>query len=118
MPDAGQRERGDGSFFLGKKKEPKKNRLGLSSDAITYIRFRGYGFFIREAARIADLTRLLAMSQRRGLTRSFLLSHGSLSGAFRDTANRVRFFRQVAPAARSPPRKRGGSFLFRGAFHA
>ena len=43
---------GNGSFFLGKKKEPKKNRLGLSADTITYIRFRGYGFFIREAARI------------------------------------------------------------------
>ena len=60
MPDAGQRERGDGSFFLGKKKEPKKNRLGLSADTITYIRFRGYGFFIREAAcicRFNPLTR-------------------------------------------------------------
>ena len=38
------------SFFLEKKKEPKKNRLGLSADTITYIRFRGYGFFMREAA--------------------------------------------------------------------
>ena len=51
-PTRGKGNGGDGSFFLGKKKEPKKNRLGLSADTITYIRFRGYGFFIREAARI------------------------------------------------------------------
>ena len=49
---------GDGSFFLEKKKEPKKNRLGLSADTITYIRFRGYGFFIREAARRGGFDRL------------------------------------------------------------
>ena len=88
MPDAGQRERGDGSFFLGKKKEPKKNRLGLSADTITYIHFRGYGFLIREAACIADLTRLLAMSQRRFFGTIICGSRDLVSWAFRDTANR------------------------------
>ena len=40
------------SFFLEKKKEPKKNRLGLSPAWVLFIRFMGYGFLIREAARL------------------------------------------------------------------
>ena len=51
MPDAGQRERGDGSFFLGKKKEPKKNRLGFLPFSWLVIVSGGYAFlFILEAA--------------------------------------------------------------------
>ena len=38
------------SFFLEKKKEPKKNRLCLSPVWLTVIRFRIMVFFIREAA--------------------------------------------------------------------
>ena len=41
---------GNGSFFLEKKKEPKKNRLCLSPVLSTVIRFRIMVFFIREAA--------------------------------------------------------------------
>ena len=41
---------GNGSFFLEKKKEPKKNRLCLSPVWLTVIRFRIMVSFIREAA--------------------------------------------------------------------
>ena len=58
MPDAGQRERGDGSVFLGKKKEPKKNRFCLSPDWVFLFAIWGYGFFIREAARMGGFDRL------------------------------------------------------------
>ena len=68
---------GNGSFFLGKKKEPKKNRLGLSADTITYIRFRGYGFFIREAARICRFNPLTRYeSAAGGLLDSFYYPTG------------------------------------------
>ena len=38
------------SFFLEKKKEPKKNRFWLSFVLVAFIRRRGYGLFMREAA--------------------------------------------------------------------
>ena len=118
MPDAGQRERGDGSFFLEKRKNQRKTDwVFLPMRLLIFVLGVTDSLYERRRT-FADLTCLLAMSQRRGLTRFFLLSHGLLSGALRDTANRVRWFRQVAPAAGSPPRKRGGSFLFRGAFRA
>ena len=41
---------GNGSFFLEKKKEPKKNRLCPSPVWLTVIRFRIMVFFIRDAA--------------------------------------------------------------------
>ena len=49
---------GYGSFFLGKKKEPKKNRFCLSPDWVFLFAIWGYGFFIREAARMGGFDKL------------------------------------------------------------
>ena len=107
---------GYGSFFLGKKKEPKKNRFCLSPDWITVIRFWGTVLFTREAACDTDL-RCVSRYESAALlvfvTDFYPAIH--LSFLFRDTANRVFFIPCFAPAVSSPPRKRGGSGWIRGA---
>ena len=51
-PTRGKGNGGDGSFFLGKKKEPKKNRLVVLPNGLLSLDLGVTGFFIREAARI------------------------------------------------------------------
>ena len=107
---------GYGSFFLGKKKEPKKNRFCLSPDWITVIRFWGTVLFTREAACDTDL-RCVSRYESAALPGFVFGFYPAihLSFLFRDTANRDFFIPCFTPAVSSPPRKRGGSGWIRGA---
>ena len=109
------------SFFLEKKKEPKKNRFCLSFVLVAFYSCAGVTvFFMREAACGYGFKRISrAMSQR-----PFLCSIPFVAPALRYLERfgipriGVACLDSLRPRLGSPPRKRGGSGVSRGAARA
>ena len=70
---------GYASFFLGKKKEAKKNRLGLSFEGLLVFGTGGRVSLYERRLTFAALSCLLAMSQRLFLGAIIIGSRDSLS---------------------------------------
>ena len=122
-PTRGKGNEGDDgerlSFLFRKKERTKEKPIGSFCRYDYLYWFLGVTDSLYERRRaFADLTRLLAMSQRRGLTRFFFLSHGSLSGAFSGYRESGSLFRRFAPAERVHRHASGAAHSYFGALSA